>query len=106
MLTLILSYLIWGGILTAGEIVSGDRKNPQVFKHYLAQNVLMAFGAFLFAHYALHAKSLRSRMLWSVIALLAAVNVMVITKGRTGQIILAALTLYFAYSASRSNFRR
>jgi O-antigen ligase len=100
-LTLVLSYLIWGGILTSGGILREEPGNPQVFKHYLAQNVLMAFGAFLFAHFALHAQSRHRRMLWSVLALLAAVNVMVMLKGRTGQLILVALALYFAYSAWR-----
>ena len=100
-LTLVLSYLMWGGILTANGILRGDRNNPQVFKDYLAQNVLMAFGSFLFAHFALHAQSLRSRMSWSVLALLAAVNVMVMMHGRTGQLILAALALHFTYSAWR-----
>jgi O-antigen ligase len=101
MVTLVLSYLMWSGILTAPGILRGDRNNPQVFKDYLAQNVLMAFGAFLFAHFALHAKSLRSRMSWSVLALLAVVNVIVMMQGRTGQLVLAVLALYFTYSAWR-----
>lgn len=100
-LTLVLSYLVWAGIFSSGGILRDEPGNPQVFKHYLAQNVLMAFGAFLFAHFALHAQSRRHRMLWAVLALLAAVNVMVIVKGRTGQLILVALALYFTYSAWR-----
>ena len=72
-----------------------------VFESVSFEALLMAFGAFLFAHFALHAQSRRRRMLWSVLALLAVVNVMVIVKGRTGQLILVALALYFTYSAWR-----
>ncbi len=100
-LTLVLSCLLWGGIFTSGGILRDEPGNPQVFKDYLAQNVLMAFGAFLFAQFALRAQSRRSRLLWSALALLAVFNVVVMMQGRTGQLILAALAVYFAYSVWR-----
>lgn len=100
-LTLVLSYLIWCGILASGGILRDEPGIPQVFKHYLAQNVLMAFGAFLFAQFALRAPSLRGRMLWAALAALAVFNVTVMMQGRTGQLILAALALHFAYSVWR-----
>ncbi len=100
-LTLTLSYLMWIGIVASGTFAIGYPGDLWVFKKSLTQNILMAFGAFLFAHFALHAQSSRSRILWSALALLAAVNVLVLVPGRTGQLILAVLAVYFAYSARR-----
>jgi O-antigen ligase len=100
-LTLILSYSTWAGLIPKGVLVMGDEATPEVFKKYLAHNILMAFGAFLFAHFALRAQSRRARVWWSVLAVLATVNVMLMLPGRTGQLILAVLAVYFAYSAWR-----
>ena len=100
-LTLVLSYAAWLGVGQNSFLIMGDRGNPVVFKQYLTHSLLMAFGAFLFAHFALHAQSLRGRILWSALALLAAINVLVMTQGRTGQLILAALAACLAYSVWR-----
>lgn len=104
-LTLVLSYLTWGGILAGDGTLVGFPDVPgndlAMFKKSLTQNVLMAFGAFLFAHRALHAESLRSRLLWSALGLLAAINVLLLVQGRTGQLIFMALAVYFAHSVWR-----
>jgi O-antigen ligase len=100
-LTLFLSYLTWAGLISKGFLVLGDEAKPEVFKKYLTQNILMAFGAFLFGHFALTARTRSSRVAWSVIALLAVINVVLMVPGRSGQLILAALAIYFAYSVWR-----
>ncbi len=100
-LTLVLSYLTWAGLLSKGILVLGDQAKPEVFKKYLTQNILMAFGAFLFAHFALGARTRGSRVAWSLLALLAAINVVLMVPGRSGQLILAVLAVYFAYSVWR-----
>lgn len=100
-LTLILSYTAWLGVGQNNFLIMGDRGNPVVFKEYLTHSLLMAFGAFLFAHFALHAQSLRGRILWSALALLAAINVLVMMQGRTGQLVLAALAACLGYSVWR-----
>lgn len=98
-LTLVLSYMTWAGLIPTHVFVTSPQDQPEVFKKYLTQNILMAFGAFLFAHFALSARS--SRVAWSVLALLAAINVALIVPGRSGQLILAVLAVFFAHSLWR-----
>ena len=100
-LTLILSYLTWAGLITNNLSVIGGHANPVVFKQYLTQSVMMAFGAFLFAQLARTAQSAQHRYGWSALATLAVVNVAVMNQGRTGQLILIALALYFVHSVWR-----
>ena len=98
---LVLSYLIRLGIVPAGLIHStgllGDPGNPIVLKHHLTHNILMAYGAFLFAELALAARTARIRALLTAAALAAAVNVLFMVQGRTGYLVLAALALYWGY---------
>ena len=100
-LTLILSCLIWAGLITNNLPVISDHANPVVFKQYLTQSVMMAFGAFLFALLARTARSTRQRYGWSALATLAVVNVALMSQGRSGQLILIALALYFVHSVWR-----
>ena len=100
-LTLILSCLTWAGVITNHWLVIGDRADAAVFKKYLTQSVMMAFGAFLFAQLARAALSARHRYGWSALATFAVVNVAWMSQGRTGQLILIALVLYFVHSVWR-----
>jgi len=100
-LTLVLSYLIWAGLISKGWTLLSEQARPEVFKKYLTQNILMAFGAFLFACFALSARTRRSRIAWSVLAALAAISVTLMVPGRSGQLIFAVLAIYFAYSVWR-----
>ena len=97
-LTLVLSCLAWAGLIAHNFLVIGDRSNPVVFKQYLTQSVMMAFGALLFAQLARTAQSVWHRYGWWMLAVLAFANVALMLQGRTGQLILVALLLYFAYS--------
>jgi O-antigen ligase len=99
--TLALSYLLWAGLLEHGEIIGGDPLVSAVFKRYLTQNILMAFSAFLFVHLGRLASSPAVRYTWFILALLAAINVGLMNPGRTGQVVLAALIVYFAYAMWR-----
>ncbi|MDO8598357.1 MAG: O-antigen ligase family protein, partial [Sulfuricaulis sp.] len=103
LLTLALSYLTRAGLVPSSPFVMGGPGpgSPEIFKKALTQNILMAFGAFLFTHFAVRAQSLRSRILWAAAALLAVINVMVMVQGRTGQVILVVLTVYLVYSTWR-----
>lgn len=100
-LTLILSCLTWAGLITDHWLVIGDSANPAVFKQYLTQSVMMAFGALLFAQLARTVPSSRQRYWWSALAALAAINVALLTAGRTGQLILLALLMHFVHSIWR-----
>jgi len=77
----------------------GSPFDPVVFKLKVTHGVLMAFGAFLFALKAREAADLRWRMVWALGATLAAFNVLFMVQGRTGQLVLMALLLYFLISA-------
>ena len=96
---LILSWWIAAGLPT-GMPLLGTPDNPVVLKHYLTHGILMAFGAFLFARFALSADTGRARALWAVASLAAAVNTLMV-PGRTGYIVLAVLALYLGYAALR-----
>jgi len=96
-LTLALSFVLAAGWLPDLAFIKGDVANASVFKKSLSHNILMSFGAFLFANLALRASSPPWRRIWLGVAILAAVNVLVMVQGRTGYVILGALSLYAGY---------
>jgi len=96
-IVLLLSCLIKTGLLPSGRWWLGDSRNAVVFKYHLTHNILMAYGAFLFAELALAARTVRARALMAAAALLAVANVLFMVQGRTGYLVLAALALYFGY---------
>lgn len=100
-ITLIVSCLTWTGLWPPGLMIIGDAREPEVFKKYLTQSVLTAYGAYLFALLARDAPSPRQRIIWSLLAALAVLNVVIMLPGRSGQIALALLTLLFAFSIWR-----
>ena len=101
LLTLVLSCLAWMGVFGDSVLMVGDRGNPVVFKQYLTHSLLMSFAALLFLQLALSARSSLGKAGWGAAAALAAVNVILMVQGRTGQLILVALALYWAYSVWR-----
>jgi O-antigen ligase len=92
-LVLAVSYLIAAGMPVAKPLL-GSPGDPVVFKLYLTHSVLMAYGAFLFAELALVQKTPGRRAIWFGAALAAMVNVMFMTQGRTGYLLLAVLAVY------------
>lgn len=94
LLTLILSYLLWLGLLHQGAIIRGDAANPVIFKLHITHNLFMAFAAFACAVQARYADTLRRRSVWAALALLAAFNVLFMVQGRTGHLVLLALLVY------------
>lgn len=102
--TLVLSFLLWMGAVPEGgedEIIKGVRHDPAVFKKHITHGVLMAFGALAFALKAREATRPGLRLLLALVATLAAFNVLFMVHGRTGQLVLAALLLYFLFSSLR-----
>ncbi|TLZ82716.1 MAG: hypothetical protein E6K11_01145 [Methanobacteriota archaeon] len=96
-LTLVLSFLVWLGLTDAG-FVEHSQIDPVVFKLKITHSVLMSFGAFAFALQAREAADWRSRLLPALVAGVAAFNVFYMVPGRTGQLVLLALLLYFFFS--------
>ncbi len=92
--TLLLSLALSLGILPTGGFIKGDPANPFVFKKHITHNVLMAFGALLFAALAWRSLDTRIRWVWGVLALLAVGDVLMV-QGRTGYVVLAGLVMLF-----------
>ncbi|OIR02826.1 O-antigen ligase [mine drainage metagenome] len=90
-LTLILSYLIWLGLL---HIPQRLPDNPVVFKLQITHGILMSFAAFVAAVYAVHTSG-RVRWLMLLFSMLATFNVLLMTQGRTGYLTIIALAVYF-----------
>lgn len=98
-LTLVLSYLIWFGVFEGTRFfVDRARDNPVVFKLHITHGIFMAFAAYLFAVKARGGMG-RVRILMAALALLAAFNVLFMTQGRTGYLVLGVLGAYYLYSS-------
>lgn len=94
LLTLVLSYLLWLGLLPKWEVIRGDAANPTIFKLHITHNLFMAFTAFVCAVQARYAATPYRRGIWIALALLAAFNVLFMVQGRTGHLVLLALLIY------------
>lgn len=101
-LTLVFSYLIWLGAFQHLSLFN-DRPpdNPVVFKLQITHGILMGFAAFMFAVYAAHAPG-KWRWLMLAVSILAAYNVLLMTQGRTGYVVVIALGIYFMVTHFRS----
>ena len=95
---MVASYLIMLGVVPTTTFLSGDASYPVVFKTRQTHGLLMAFGAFLYVHLARVAGTPRMRVLWLVLAVLAAANGTLVIQGATGYLVLGMLALYFGYA--------
>lgn len=95
---LLLSLLIKFGALPKLPFITGDALSPTVFKLRLTHNILMAFGAFLFAWLAYAALTPNMKLLWRTCTALAIINVMLMVQGATGYLILALLILLYGWN--------
>jgi O-antigen ligase len=75
----------------------GTAANPHVFKMHITQSIFMAFFAFLLAVKARLADVPKMRLLFALAALLAVYNILFMVQGRTGYVVLVALTAYFCF---------
>jgi O-antigen ligase len=94
-LILLLSFLVWLGLLPIGGFIKATPGDAVVFRLRITHSVLMAFAAFTCALKAREATAPRARMLWGLGALLAAFNVLFMVQSRTGQLVALALLAYF-----------
>lgn len=95
--TLVLSLALAAGLLPAGALKSASGQSV-VFKLWLTQNILMAFGAYACLLLGREAQTARERRAWWAIAALAAANVLLVVPGRSGMLMLALLALYAGYA--------
>lgn len=95
LVTLVLSWLLWLGILEGNGWLKGTRLDPVVFKAHITHNVFMAFAAFLLAQRAFDATTRRSRIVFGALCAAAMANVLLMVPGRTGIVVLIVLFVYF-----------
>jgi O-antigen ligase len=93
LVTLALSFIVGLGLLPTGGFIKGEMDNPFVFKKHTTHNVLMAFGALLFALLAWKSRDQWVKWGWGLASLLAAGNVLLMVQGRTGYVVLVGLAL-------------
>ncbi len=91
-LTLFLSYVItW----TGWHIGKGTVENPFVFKNHITQGILMSLVAYFLAIQSIQQRS--GRTLRIIFILLAMINIIFMTQGRTGYLVLGCLILLLIY---------
>lgn len=96
LLTLAVSYLLAMGVLPWEEPFTANAiSGATAFKLQIAHGTFMAFAAYLFAERARVAASPAARTAWGIACGLAIVNVLFLVTGRTGYLVLFALTLLF-----------
>jgi len=88
--------------LSAGVCVwSGcSADNPSIFMDHIAQNMMMAFAAYLLALRARMAIRSRARWMYVSMALLTGLNVIFMVPGRTGYLVLVVLISYFVWQTA------
>ncbi len=99
LLTLILSYVM---AFTGWEIGKGTDQNPQapyIFKNYITQSLLLALVAYFIAMQAWQER--RWVLLRVIVVLLIIYNIMFLSEGRTGYLVLFCLILLFCYQTYR-----
>lgn len=102
-ITLLLSCLLWMDRLPGFIPVKGNPMDSNIFLNHIAQNLFMAYMAFLAALRARDAGSkYGQRILWAVFSLLALVNVLFMVGGMTGHLVAGVLFLYFFLSWDRN----
>jgi O-antigen ligase len=94
LLTLSISFLLWLGTVPEGGFIKGIRADPSVFKMHITHGFLMSLAALLFALKYREAKRLGAKAFFASAAALAAINVLFMVHGRTGQLVLLALGAY------------
>ncbi|HRI38384.1 MAG TPA: hypothetical protein PLO50_07505, partial [Nitrospira sp.] len=92
LVTLFLSFsLSMGGSLPLGEPTACSPLNSCVFKKHTTHNVMMAFGALLFAVFSWKSQDRWMGWGWGGAAVLAVSNVLFMVQGRTGYVVFAGL---------------
>ena len=96
--TLVLSCLILLGVFQGTSLFATRMPdNPVVFKLHITHGILMSFAAFMFAVYAMQSAG-KTRWLFVSASVLAACNVLLMTQGRTGYLVIFALAIYLILS--------
>jgi O-antigen ligase len=102
-LILLMSCLLWMGLLPEFISVKGDASNSVIFHDHIKQNIFMAFAAFLAAVQARKPGiGAVQKWLWAGFSLLAMFNVLFMVAGRTGHVIVLVLAGYYFLTWDRT----
>lgn len=102
-LVLVLSCLLWLGILPDMIPVKGDAANCVIFHDHIKQNIFMAFAAFAAGLLARQPQiNLICRAAWAIFSLTALCNVLFMVAGRTGHVVAAVLLMYYLLTWDRA----
>lgn len=96
LLILTVSYMKWLGIVPHTDIGQGYF----VFKGRIAHNIFMAFTMYLTLQLAVKSSGL-TRWIWIGVSLLAIMNILFLVNGRSGQVIMVVLLIWFSWETWR-----
>lgn len=100
---LVLSCLLWLGVLPAMIPVKGDATNCVIFHDHIKQNIFMAFAAFAAGLLARQTERKPiGRAVWAIFSLTALCNVLFMVAGRTGHVIVMVLLVYYLVTWDRA----
>ena len=94
LIILALSYLKWLG-MPIHEYHGGDQGNV-IFKGRIAHNVFMSFFMYLMLNYSLKSAGYK-KMAYIAFGIMAALNILFLVDGRTGQVTMVALIAWFTW---------
>jgi O-antigen ligase len=102
-LILLMSCLLWLGVLPEFISVKGDASNSVIFHDHIKQNIFMAFAAFVAAVQARKPGiGAVQKWLWAGFSLVAMFNVLFMVAGRTGHVIVLVLAGYYFLTWDRT----
>jgi O-antigen ligase len=102
-LILLMSCLLWLGVLPEFISVKGNASNSVIFHDHIKQNIFMAFAAFVAAVQARKPGiGAVRKWLWAGFSLLAMFNVLFMVAGRTGHVIVLVLAGYYFLTWDRA----
>jgi O-antigen ligase len=94
LLILALSYLKWFGVPIKDYISNGQ--GYVVFKGRIAHSIFMSFAMYLMLYLFTRSKGYK-KVIWLTLSVLAAINILFLVNGRTGQITMFALIAWFTW---------
>lgn len=94
-LTLALSILLVVGWQSPVSWIRGGPRNATVFKYWIAHSLFMSFTALLAAAAAVRQETPWKRYALFLLAAIASLDVFMFVRGRTGQVVLTALIVYW-----------
>ena len=94
---LLMSCALKSGLLPVQPWLRATPDSALVFKLRITHNILMAFGAFLFAWLCCGTGTRTAKLVWGALSTLAIANVLLMVESATGYFVLIGLVLLFGW---------